>query len=70
MIELIMSRAEGALLPWLQRPVLKPLVERCLTSLKTATGAHNPEQYGPVYFKTNSRALRVFPAKIESPPCL
>ena len=41
-----------------------------LTSLKTAAGSHNPERYGSVYFKTNLRVLQVFPAKIESPPCL
>ena len=42
--------------------------ERCFTSLKTAAGAHNPEQYGPVYFKTIFRAFQVFSAKVESPP--
>ena len=61
---------EGAFLPWLHRSVLKPKVERCFTSLKTAARTHNPAQYGPVYFKTNFRELQVFPAKIESPPCL
>ena len=58
---------EGALLPWLQSSVLKPKEERCFTSLKTAAGAHNLEQYGPVYFKTIFRTFQVFSAKIESP---
>ena len=44
MIELL-CHAEGALLPWLQRSVLKPKVERCLTSLKTGATRSSTDQF-------------------------